>query len=370
VVLGAAGNIEEAARYFGQYASHASIDAFALNGTVRQLEEVWQLSAAASGDGAILTGLKAALATKENGFVSLSRPERLQLADSSSTEFQHFFETKVEGGKHQKLYDLTQIIRRGAAVAAIQEAMGSTASTIGTGFLVKGADLDPRLAPDKSYVLTNAHVLWDAGRGLGPEDKALHPEQAQVIFETALYDGQSDPYRCARVVWQSPSGLHDATLFELDRPVPADIKPLDLAGRGTPLEMTGERRKGTRLAVIGHPEGGSLSVSVLGSLDETQATLVDMGPKGNSSSPIFLHYRTPTEQGNSGSPVFEVDRWRVVALHHAGYDQASGRAKLGGKAGSNFANEGIWIESIREAMQDKVKEAKLERKEKRRRWFR
>jgi V8-like Glu-specific endopeptidase len=366
----ATGNIEEAARYFGQYANHPHIDAFALNGTVRQLEEVWQLSAAVKDAGAILTGLKAALATKENGFVSLSRPERLQLADSSDTDYQHFFETKVDGGKYQKLYDLQQIIRRGAAVAAVQEIMGGTASTIGTGFLVKGADLDHRLPAGKSYVLTNAHVLWDAERGQGAENKALRPDEAQIVFETALYDGQSAPYKCARIHWQSPSSLHDATLFELDRPVPADIKPLELASRSTPLEVTGERRKGTRLAVIGHPEGGSLSISVLGSLDEAQATLVDMGPRGNSSSPIYLHYRTPTEGGNSGSPVFEIDRWRVVALHHAGYNQASGLAKLGGKPGSNFANEGIWIESIREAMQEDLKEAKLEKKERRRRWFR
>jgi endonuclease G, mitochondrial len=31
----------------------------------------------------------------------------------------------------------------------------------------------------------------------------------------------------------------------------------------------------------------------------------------------FLHYKTDTEPGNSGSPVFN-DQWEVVALHHAG----------------------------------------------------
>src|SRR5262249_46234504 len=145
--------------------------------------------------------------------------------------------TKVEGGKFQKLYDLQRIIRCGAAVAAIQERMGGTATTVGTGFLIKGADLGAGLSPDKSYVLTNAHVLWDSERGQGSEENALRPENAQVIFETALYDGQSEPYRCARVVWQSPSGLHDATLFELDRPVAGEIKPLELASANTPLEV-------------------------------------------------------------------------------------------------------------------------------------
>ncbi len=358
------GNLDKAAEYLGLYASHPDVDAFKLNGTVRQLEQVWQLSASAAGAGAILTGLKAALSAKENGFVSFSQTERRQLAHAQSVQFQQFFETKVEGGRFQKLYDLQRIVQRGAAVAAIQQMMGNTAQTVGTGFLLNGADLGAGLSPDKSYVLTNAHVIWDPTKGAGAENQALRPEQAQVIFEGLMYDSVEIPFKCSRVVWQSPSSLHDATLIELDRVV-AGVKPLELAARDMRLDVADEGKTGTRLAVVGHPEGGSLSVSVLGSLDKAEATLVDRGPQGNASDPEFLHYRTPTEPGNSGSPVFEVETWKVVALHHAGYDQNRGRPKLGGKAGTNFANEGIWIGSIRDA----VKGTTEPKPPKKRSWF-
>ena len=120
-------------------------------------------------------------------------------------------------------------------------------------------------------------------------------------------------------------------------------------------------RKATKLVVIGHPEGGPLSLGLSGSIDEIQATLLDKGCRGNATDPVYLHYRTPTEPGNSGSPVFEIDKWQVVALHHAGFDERQGRARLGGKAGRHFANEGIWIDSIRTAIKAEAR--------KRRKWW-
>ena len=63
-----------------------------------------------------------------------------------------------------------------------------------------------------------------------------------------------------------------------------------------------------------------------------------------------MHYRAPTEPGNSGSPVFETGNWSVIGLHHMGFDQFDGRAKLNGKPGTNHANEGISIKSIRRAV--------------------
>ena len=59
----------------------------------------------------------------------------------------------------------------------------------------------------------------------------------------------------------------------------------------------------------------------------------------------LLHYRTPTEGGSSGSPVFEALGWRVVALHHAGSDTMQ---SLSSPGETYAANEGITIASLRQ----------------------
>jgi V8-like Glu-specific endopeptidase len=59
-----------------------------------------------------------------------------------------------------------------------------------------------------------------------------------------------------------------------------------------------------------------------------------------------LHYRAPTEGGSSGSPIFNI-QWKLIGVHHAG-DRAM--ARLNGQPGTYEANEGIWIQAIRESL--------------------
>jgi V8-like Glu-specific endopeptidase len=87
--------------------------------------------------------------------------------------------------------------------------------------------------------------------------------------------------------------------------------------------------------VVGHPGGRELTFSL-----SDNKVLGFRSPK--------LHYRTPTEGGSSGSPVFTAD-WDVLALHHAGSKNLS---TLDGKA-EYPANEGIWIDAIRRGVRKK-----------------
>ncbi|MGX4688296.1 trypsin-like serine peptidase [Streptomyces sp. JNUCC 63] len=71
----------------------------------------------------------------------------------------------------------------------------------------------------------------------------------------------------------------------------------------------------------------------------------------------FLHYKTDTEPGNSGSPVFN-DQWEVVALHHSGVPRTDDQGRVlrvdgqlwepgdGDDAIDWISNEGVRISSI------------------------
>jgi len=87
-----------------------------------------------------------------------------------------------------------------------------------------------------------------------------------------------------------------------------------------------------RMYVIGHPAGRDLEISLQDNY------LLDLDDRR-------LHYRTPTEPGSSGSPVFEQESWEVVALHHKGADDMP---RLGGKEGVYPANEGITIPALQQ----------------------
>jgi V8-like Glu-specific endopeptidase len=63
-------------------------------------------------------------------------------------------------------------------------------------------------------------------------------------------------------------------------------------------------------------------------------------------SASHAHYRTPTEGGSSGSPVFDSDGWEAVALHHAGSDAMP---RLDDPRATYRANEGILVAALQRA---------------------
>jgi hypothetical protein len=232
----------------------------------------------------------------------------------------------VEGAK---TYDWWRTgLERARSVACIRLRHGNRQ---GTGFLVKFDELELNQR-DELLVLTNFHVVNARGSG-----GAAQPDAVEVIFEAA------DPsITCAveGIVWSSDQDHHDATLLRLDKRVEG-IEPLRFAKQ---LPVLADE---PRVFVIGHVGGRDLAFSFQDNL------LIDHEGRQDAKPAIpgvcRVHYRAPTEGGSSGSPVFNANLWQVLALHHKGGKE--GMPKLNGAEGTYAANEGVSIQSIREAIQ-------------------
>jgi S1-C subfamily serine protease len=267
----------------------------------------------------LLPVLRAELLKREGGGVEISTSD-LRTENRESFTADGKFE-KVFGADSYVTFEWYQTgIDRCRAVACVRKEMGEG---FGTGFLVKGADLHPSLG-EEFLLLTNSHVISDDAQVQG----ALRPDEAYISFEAL---GLND-YLVKEVIWTSPPTELDATLIRLDRPV-TGVQPYPVAPR---LPMADGKQ---RIYVVGHPKGGKLSFSLHDNL-----LLDHQAPR--------IHYRTPTEGGSSGSPVFN-QQWRLVGIHHLGNSQMP---KLNGQIGTYEANEGIWITSIKEALAGKLAE--------------
>ena len=198
---------------------------------------------------------------------------------------------------------------------------------MGTGFLVQGSVFGK---PHPLLFVTNAHVISDTVA------KALPWASARVTFEIEAASGVTATHEVQEVLFTSEPGplgnvadapgKLDVTVCLL-RSTPKDARGLPVASA---IPLPSPR---TKAFVVGHPQAGEMQFSLQDSV------LLDVCPHER-----LMHYRTPTDPGSSGSPVFNQD-WEVVALHHAG-SQACPR--LAGN-GTYEANEGITLQSIRRA---------------------
>jgi hypothetical protein len=215
------------------------------------------------------------------------------------------------------------------SVAVVRQRLGKR---MGTGFLVRAADLGLLAAPQELLLLTNYHVV-----NPDPADRGLRPADAEVVFEAA--DPQQ-AYAVQELVWCSGVTGHDASLLRLAA-LPPGVGPLPVAMALPPVPPP-EEKKRPRVYVIGHPGGRELAFS----FQDNELLDHEGPPAGKPRNPAIcrVHYRAPTEGGSSGSPVFEDRQWKVIALHHAG--GKLGMARLNGAPGSYGANEGLALHTL------------------------
>ena len=289
----------------------AYADAFELGSTLRQLEEVWNLQSDSSPGSLLLMHLKAALLGKQGGSLEMA-PKEVRAARKESGFEKNFGLARFLTPKWLRMG-----LSRAECVAQISNPAGDG---FGTGFVLAGDELHERFS-GTVVLVTNSHVI-SADEDVHGQMEPLWPEEAHIAFEVREDDTD---WVGTEVLWESPPDDLDCAIVELSNPVSID-DPYPVNQR--PLATGGTER----IYVVGHPKGGSLKYP----FDDNH--LLEMDDR-------LLRYRTPTEGGSSGSPVFD-SKWQLVGLHHwGGHD-----VELLDGGGTYDANEGILIGAIREAL--------------------
>lgn len=329
--LAALGRWAEADAALFAYLGHGDTDAFMVHGTLRQWRDVWQFQQQLPEGARLVQMLEAQLLRwpAPSGValrLGAAHLEHMRALDPAPP-------TQSRGGaKGRETIDFYRVgLQRAAAVASVTEYLGTR---FGTGFAVRAGDLGVQPA-DAVLLLTNHHVLNSSGRGPGGGFADV-----VVTFEAA--DGGPRTFGVAAVVAESPlaNGLDYALLRLQGDAVPPTPLPL--------LRDVAAPDSRARIYVIGHPLGQLLQFS----LHDNHLIDHECPPTGRPALPQrrLLQYSASTEEGSSGSPVFD-DRWRCIGLHHAGgkVDPARNRngiAPLNGGLTYVTANQGIWIGSI------------------------
>lgn len=198
------------------------------------------------------------------------------------------------------------------AVCRIVTNLGGGRRGLGTGFLVTPV-----------LLMTNNHVL-------GSEDEA---KRSTAEFNYQLTDtGASLPVE--------RFGLKPDVFFLTDKDLDfamVAVEPRSAAG--TALSSFGycpliadEGKIIVRdpLNIVQHPKGEPKQIAIRNN------TLLDLPEEPPLDR--FAHYETDTEQGSSGSPVFN-DQWEVVALHHSGVPRMNENKQILDRDGK------VWPES-------------------------
>jgi V8-like Glu-specific endopeptidase len=303
-----------------RFLGHPNCGPFEIESYFRQLREVWNGSPLdPSTCAGRLAGIfeRHVLHTQRRWSVDVHQLKRLQ---QNPDELEKNF-------SGEKAFTVDDIRRMLALAPNIGCVTNDKEVRMGTGFLVQGAVF----GREGLLFVTNAHVISDTAPG------AICSADARVTFEIEA-GSDMPPCRVSEILFNSEPGelgkvddapgKLDVTVCRLSRTPSAATGLVAAAAIPWPSPRT-------KAFVVGHPRAGELQFSLQDSV------LLDV-----CKNERLMHYRTPTDPGSSGSPVFN-KKWEVVALHHAGSQTCP---RLSGQ-GSYEANEGITLQAIRHGLQ-------------------
>lgn len=277
-----------------KYIQHPDADAFELASTLRQLKEIWRLEGTDIGN-KLLPVLEYAVLQREGGSV-----HPMQLGKCPAVEG---FEAVFGNEAMVKLQWIDTLYRCCTGIGRINNA--ATGDPVGTGFLMSGEDFC-RGWGNGPFFLTNSHVI-----SVDPVDEApLSPLQAEIEF-TRLHGRPR--VRLGELVYSSQRIEMDISILRIM--APPDSGKLELCHASPKISGTSMQR----VYVVGHPKGQELAVSLY---DNSLAEY----------SQQYVRYRSPTEEGNSGSPVLD-RQLSCFAIHHRALKDKQ-------------LNEGIALEAI------------------------
>ena len=328
----ALGEYDAAEFWLYRFLLHPAVKPFDIESYDRQIREIWNGNPL-TGVGSCADRLSAIMArhiakTERRFFISPAdvRETKRSIDRLSEDELQKL-EKNFTGESTLCLESVRMLLTACESVGCVMTASGER---VGTGFLLSGSAFS-RAGDSAPVFVTNAHVISS------DVPNAIAPAEAFVTFEVeSIANGTLVSYKVGEVLFTSPPGDLgvtngagqdlDVTIVRLNE-LPTTASVLKKA-RNLPLIDSK-----ARVYVVGHPRGSGMQIS----LQDSRMLDIDDDER-------LVHYRTPTDPGSSGSPVFNA-KWEVVALHHGGSFTAP---RLHG-SGTYEANEGISLQAIEKA---------------------
>jgi V8-like Glu-specific endopeptidase len=302
-----------------RFLNHPQTEPFSVESYARQLREIWR--------GNPLSGVSCADRLASVVERHVTRTQRRWSVDPRKVqEIRENPQALEKNFSGEKTFTVSMLQKMLDLCPCIGCVIDSAGARLGTGFLMAGADCGVN---EPLVFVTNAHVISDTWQG------AIPAAQAKVTFEIeSVAARQPVPHSVKQIVFTSEPGDLGEQCSALDKLdvtiVSLTTLPQNVLGLKPAANVPLPSPK-TKAFVVGHPSSGPLQFALHDSV------LLDV-----CDNERLMHYRTPTDPGSSGSPVFNW-RWEVVGLHHAGSPRTP---RLHGH-GEYEANEAITLRAIR-----------------------